>query len=78
MSTRTMSAQPTATTLSSQNLVFGRCVILAVVQDLGVSQAAGVQQLMESAIGHGINVIQDPSTGLTIDLLNETVSGLPE
>jgi hypothetical protein len=77
LSTTTISATPKATGLSSGDLVFGRCVILAVVQDLGVSSAAEVQNLLEAAIEHGETFVQDNSTGLSIDLLNERVTGLP-
>jgi hypothetical protein len=76
VATRTVVSSPTATGLSSQNLVFGRCVILAVVQESGVASAVAIQQLMESAIDRGVNVIQDTVSGLTIDLLAETVTGL--
>jgi hypothetical protein len=51
-------------------------VILAVVQESGVASAAAIQRLIESAIGRGVNVIQDTVSGLTIDLSAETVSGL--
>jgi hypothetical protein len=51
-------------------------VILAVVQESGVASAAAIQQLLESAIDRGVNVIQDTVSGLTIDLLAETVTGL--
>ena len=77
MATTTLSSG-TATALSPQNLVFGRCVILAVVQDLGVATAAGIQHLLEMAIERGTNVIQDAASGLKIDLSGETVSGLPK
>ena len=76
LATTTLST-PSATGLTPQNLVFGRCVILAVVQDLGVTTAAGIQQLMESAIERGTNIVQDSALGLKIDLSGETVSGLP-
>jgi hypothetical protein len=76
VATRTVVSGPTATGLSSQNLVFGRCVILAVVQESGVASAAAIQRLLESAIDRGVNVIQDTVSGLTIDLSAETVSGL--
>ena len=75
--TTTMSVTPTSTGISADSLVFGRCVILAVVQDLGVSSAAGVQNLLESAVEHGETFVHDNVTGLSIDLLAETVSGLP-
>jgi hypothetical protein len=52
-------------------------VILAVVQDLGVSSAAGVQNLLEKAVEHGDTFVHDNTTGLSIDLLAETVCGLP-
>lgn len=74
--TRTVPVVPTATGITPGNLVFGRCVILAVVQESGVSQAASIQQLLASAIGKGVAVVQDPNTGITIDLSAETVSGL--
>jgi hypothetical protein len=76
LATSTVST-PSATGLTPQNLVFGRCVILAVVQDLGVTAAAGVQQMLELAIEHGTAVVSDAASGLKIDLSAETVSGLP-
>ena len=76
--TTTITPIPSPTTISSQGLVFGRCVILAVVQDFGVSTAAAIQRLLESAIVHGTTLIQDSKSGLVIDLSGETVSGLPK
>jgi len=77
--TVTPTPSPTGTThLSSPNLVFGRCVILAVVQASGVSSAAELQVLMESAINQGTTVVHDSALGLTIDLLGESVSGLTD
>lgn len=83
LSTATHTVTPTPsptgpTHLSSPNLVFGRCVILAVVQASGVSSAAGLQVLMESAINQGTTVVHDTALGLTIDLLGESVSGLTD
>jgi len=75
IATRTVVA-PQATGITPGNLVFGRCVILAVVQASGVSKAAIVQQELASAIDKGITVVQDGNTGITIDLLAETVEGL--
>ena len=81
--TRNSTATPTSTPssntggISSNSLVFGRCVILAVVQEFGVSQAAEVQQSLEAAIEHGITLVQDVATGLTINLGEFTVIGLP-
>lgn len=77
LATTTVSVMPSATGVSSDGLVFGRCVILAVVQDLGVSSAAEVQNLLEEAVEHGETFVHDNTTGLSIDLLRETVSGLP-
>ena len=77
LATTTVSTTPTASGASSGSLVFGRCVILAVVQDLGVSSAAGVQNLLDKAVEHGETFVHDNTTGLSIDLLAETVSGLP-
>ena len=81
-STSTVSSVPTATVqpsngLSEQSLVFGRCVILAVVQDLGINSAAGLQQLLETAIEEGKSIVQDTSSGITVDLSALTISGLP-
>ena len=53
-------------------------MILAVVQDFGVESAARLQQLLGSAIGRGTTFVQDPTSGLEIDLSAETVSGLPK
>lgn len=75
MATRTVVA-PSATGITPGSLVFGRCVILAVVQASGVSKAAMVQQKLASAIDKGITVVQDANTGITIDLSAETVDGL--
>jgi hypothetical protein len=74
--TSTVAVAPTATGITPGSLVFGRCVILAVVQESGVSKAAAVQQLLANAIAKGVAVIQDPTTGLTIDLSAETITGL--
>jgi hypothetical protein len=76
--TTTSPSSPSPTGLSSQSLVFGRCVILAVVQDSGVSSGAGIQVLLQSAVNQGQTLVHDPSTGVTINLLAETVSGLKE
>ena len=75
IATRTVVA-PKATGITPGSLVFGRCVILAVVQASGVSKAAIIQQELASAIDKGITVVQDANTGMTIDLLAETVEGL--
>ena len=77
LATTTVSAMPTSTGVSSGSLVFGRCVILAVVQDLGVSSAVDVQKLLEAAVERGETFVHDNATGLSIDLLKETVNGLP-
>lgn len=53
-------------------------MILAVVQDLGVTSAASIQQLLESAIVRGVTLVHDATSGLVIDLSGETVSGLPK
>lgn len=63
--------------LSDQSLVFGRCAILAIVQDFGVSPAAAFQQLLESAILKREDTVKDTSIGITIDLATLAVSGLP-
>lgn len=76
VSTRTMTSVPSATGLTQQDLVFGRCVILAVVQELGVSVAVGVQRLLQTAVQQGLSVV-DTGLGLTIDLFSQTISGLP-
>jgi hypothetical protein len=73
LSTQTMS--PTST-ITPQGLVFGRCVILAVVQELGVVGAAGIQRLLQSAIEGGTTTISDAGSGIKIDLVKETVKGL--
>ena len=78
IATSTESATPSPTGISSEGLVFGRCVILAVVQDLGVTSAASIQQLLESAIVRGVTLVHDATSGLVIDLSGETVSGLPK
>jgi hypothetical protein len=75
MATTTVVA-PIATGITPGSLVFGRCVILAVVQASGVSKAAAIQQELASAIDKGITVVQDANTGITIDLSAETVVGL--
>jgi len=77
--TATPTASPSTVSpngLSAQSLVFGRCVILAVVQDSGVSAGAGIQVLLQSAVNQGQTLIHDNSSGLTIDLLGEKVNGL--
>jgi len=77
LATTTVNVMPSATGTTVDGLVFGRCVILAVVQDLGVSSAADVQNLLETAVEHGETFVHDNATGLSIDLSRETVSGLP-
>jgi hypothetical protein len=82
MITQTVSATPSATSsatgISSEGLVFGRCVILAVVQDFGVRSAATIQRLLEEAVNRGTNTVQDSASGLTVDLSRLVVSGLPK
>jgi hypothetical protein len=51
-------------------------VILAIVQESGVAQAAVIQEVLAKAIDKGVAVVQDPGTGLRIDLSSETVTGL--
>jgi hypothetical protein len=78
IATSTVSPGPNATPISSQDLVFGRCVILAVVQDFGVAEAAAIQHELEAAIVAGDSVVQDSGSGLVIDLSGQVVSGLPQ
>jgi hypothetical protein len=75
ISTHTVSPTPTSTGLTAQNLVFGRCVVLAVVQELGVVGAAGVQRLLQSAINSGQTIV-NAGSGIKIDLKGETLTGL--
>jgi len=72
----TIAATATPTGLTPGSLVFGRCVLLAVVQESGVSKAAALQQLLASAIKAGVTLVQDTNSGITIDLSAETVVGL--
>jgi hypothetical protein len=74
LSTSVASVTPRPTGLSSANLVFGRCVILAVVQESGVASAASVQRLIQSAVNQGQTIVN--GSGLKIDLGKESVSGL--
>lgn len=76
IATTTLSQGPNATPISSQDLVFGRCVILAAVQDFGVNSAVAIQRSLESAIIGGNSIVQ--ASGLVIDLSGQMVSGLPK
>jgi hypothetical protein len=70
-------AQPGAT-LTPDDLVFGRCAILAVVQGFGVSDAADVQETMQLVINKGGTLVNDTTVGVAIDLFGRTITGLPK
>ena len=74
--TGTINTTTTQTGLSPRGLVFGRCVILVVVQEFGVQSAAKVQEELQSAVLGGNTVVRDSVTGLTIDLTTQTILGL--
>jgi len=65
-------------TLTQEDLVFGRCAILAVVQGFGVSEAADVQETMQLVINRGGTFVNDTAVGVAIDLLGQTITGLPK
>jgi hypothetical protein len=75
--TVTLVSQPGAT-LTPEDLVFGRCAILAVVQGFGVSNAADVQETMQLVINKGGTIVNDTTVGVAIDLYERTITGLPK
>jgi hypothetical protein len=75
--TVTLMTQPGAT-LTPEDLVFGRCAILAIVQGFGVSDAADVQETMQVVINKGGTLVNDTTVGVAIDLYGRTITGLPK
>jgi len=76
--TMTVPSGQNGPTLTQEDLVFGRCAILAVVQGFGVSEAAEVQETMQLVINRGGTFVNDTAVGVGIDLLGRTITGLPK